>query len=51
MEKVPAYSAIFNKLGFGESQMLDKLLYEEEVRTELCGWEGAERKGEEALGG
>lgn len=32
MEKVPAYSAIFNKLGFGESQMLDKLLYEEEAK-------------------
>jgi V-type H+-transporting ATPase subunit d len=37
MEKVPAYSSIFNKLGFGESQMLDKLLYEEEVkRCVLC---------------
>eukprot|EP00195_Chlamydomonas_chlamydogama_P016264 CAMPEP_0202896914 /NCGR_PEP_ID=MMETSP1392-20130828/5816_1 /ASSEMBLY_ACC=CAM_ASM_000868 /TAXON_ID=225041 /ORGANISM="Chlamydomonas chlamydogama, Strain SAG 11-48b" /LENGTH=351 /DNA_ID=CAMNT_0049582431 /DNA_START=127 /DNA_END=1182 /DNA_ORIENTATION=- len=32
MEKVPAYAAIFSKLGFGESQMLDKLLYEEEVK-------------------
>ncbi|KAG2500065.1 hypothetical protein HYH03_002342 [Edaphochlamys debaryana] len=32
MEKVPAYSGIFSKLGYGESQMLDKLLYEEEVK-------------------
>ncbi|GLC44335.1 V-type proton ATPase subunit d1 [Pleodorina starrii] len=32
MEKVPAYSALFGKLGYGESQMLDKLLYEEEVK-------------------
>lgn len=37
MEKVPAYASIFNKLGYGESQMLDKLLYEEEVkRCMLC---------------
>lgn len=37
MEKVPAYSAIFGKLGFGESQMLDKLLYEEECkRCMIC---------------
>eukprot|EP00775_Hariotina_reticulata_P002761 gene2761-3055_t len=32
MEKVPAYASVFNKLGYGESQMLDKLLYEEEVK-------------------
>eukprot|EP00201_Polytomella_parva_P023316 CAMPEP_0175046030 /NCGR_PEP_ID=MMETSP0052_2-20121109/4794_1 /TAXON_ID=51329 ORGANISM="Polytomella parva, Strain SAG 63-3" /NCGR_SAMPLE_ID=MMETSP0052_2 /ASSEMBLY_ACC=CAM_ASM_000194 /LENGTH=345 /DNA_ID=CAMNT_0016309711 /DNA_START=143 /DNA_END=1180 /DNA_ORIENTATION=- len=32
MEKVPAYASIFSKLGFGESQMLDKLLYEEEAK-------------------
>lgn len=32
MEKVPTYAAIFNKMGYGESQMLDKLLYEEEVK-------------------
>ncbi|KAF5841910.1 vacuolar H+ ATPase V0 sector, subunit D [Dunaliella salina] len=32
MEKIPVYASIFNKLGFGESQMLDKLLYDEEVR-------------------
>ncbi|GAX82090.1 hypothetical protein CEUSTIGMA_g9518.t1 [Chlamydomonas eustigma] len=37
MEKVPAYASIFSKLGFGESQMLDKLLYEEEVkRCVMC---------------
>lgn len=32
MEKCPPYQAIFNKMGFGEAQMLDKVLYEEEVR-------------------
>lgn len=32
MEKCPPYQAIFAKLGFGESQMLDKVLYEEEAR-------------------
>ncbi|KAK9915834.1 hypothetical protein WJX75_004854 [Coccomyxa subellipsoidea] len=32
MEKCPPYQALFNKLGYGESQMLDKVLYEEEVR-------------------
>lgn len=32
MEKVPPYQAIFNRLGMGETQMLDKILYEEEVR-------------------
>ncbi|KAK9822704.1 hypothetical protein WJX81_004748 [Elliptochloris bilobata] len=35
MEKCPPYQAIFTKLGFGESQMLDKVLFEEEVRR-LC---------------
>lgn len=32
MEKVPVYSSLFSKLGFGETQMLDKLLYEEEAK-------------------
>ena len=32
MEKVPAYGALFAKLGYGESGMLDKLLYDEEVK-------------------
>eukprot|EP01023_Acetabularia_acetabulum_P065501 TRINITY_DN8684_c0_g1_i1.p2 TRINITY_DN8684_c0_g1~~TRINITY_DN8684_c0_g1_i1.p2 ORF type:complete len:353 (-),score=70.76 TRINITY_DN8684_c0_g1_i1:473-1531(-) len=32
MEKVPQYGSIFNQLGFGEGQMLDKLMYEEEVK-------------------
>lgn len=37
MEKVPAYATIFQKLGAGEGQMLDKLLYEEEVeRCKSC---------------
>lgn len=37
MEKVPAYSSLFSKLGFGETQMLDKLLYEEEAkRCMMC---------------
>ena len=32
MEKYPPYSSIFQKLAFGESQMLDKAYYEEEVK-------------------
>ena len=32
MEKYPPYSSIFQKLSFGESQMLDKAFYEEEVK-------------------
>jgi V-type H+-transporting ATPase subunit d len=32
MEKYPPYQAIFAKLQFGESQMLDKSFYEEEVK-------------------
>eukprot|EP00475_Leptophrys_vorax_P037059 TRINITY_DN63386_c0_g1_i1.p1 TRINITY_DN63386_c0_g1~~TRINITY_DN63386_c0_g1_i1.p1 ORF type:complete len:352 (-),score=33.85 TRINITY_DN63386_c0_g1_i1:252-1307(-) len=32
MEKYPPYAAIFAKLSFGESQMLDKAFYEEEVK-------------------
>ena len=32
MEKYPPYQAIFSKLSFGESQMLDKGFYEEEVK-------------------
>lgn len=32
MEKVPAYTEIFTKMSMNEGQMLDKLLYEEEVK-------------------
>ena len=32
MERVPAYASLFARLGYGESAMLDKLLYEEEAR-------------------
>ena len=32
VEKYPPYQAIFAKLSFGESQMLDKAFYEEEVK-------------------
>jgi V-type H+-transporting ATPase subunit d len=32
MEKYPPYQAIFSKLSFRESQMLDKAFYEEEVK-------------------
>eukprot|EP00887_Chlorella_sp_A99_P000552 scaffold17.g552.t1 len=32
MEKCPPYASIFGRLGVGEAQMLDKVLYEEEVR-------------------
>ncbi|KAK4380180.1 hypothetical protein RND71_002042 [Anisodus tanguticus] len=35
MEKYPPYQSIFSKLAYGESQMLDKALYEEEVKR-LC---------------
>jgi V-type H+-transporting ATPase subunit d len=39
MEKCPPYKAIFQKMGFGETQMLDKVLYEEEVRRLLYTFE------------
>jgi len=32
MERVPEYTALFGRLGGGEAQILDKILYEEEVR-------------------
>ncbi|CAM8987629.1 unnamed protein product [Rhodiola kirilowii] len=35
MEKYPPYQPIFAKLSYGESQMLDKAFYEEEVKR-LC---------------
>ncbi|CAN4118747.1 unnamed protein product [Withania somnifera] len=35
MEKYPPYQSIFSKLAYGESQMLDKAFYEEEVKR-LC---------------
>jgi V-type H+-transporting ATPase subunit d len=35
MEKYPPYQSIFAKLSYGESQMLDKSFYEEEVKR-LC---------------
>lgn len=35
MEKYPPYQSIFSKLAYGESQMLDKGFYEEEVKR-LC---------------
>ncbi|XP_043808613.1 V-type proton ATPase subunit d2 isoform X2 [Manihot esculenta] len=35
MEKYPPYQSIFSKLSYGESQLLDKAFYEEEVKR-LC---------------
>ncbi|KAB5516347.1 hypothetical protein DKX38_026995 [Salix brachista] len=35
MEKYPPYQSIFAKLSYGESQLLDKAFYEEEVKR-LC---------------
>lgn len=32
MEKYPPYQSIFAKISYGESQMLDKAFYEEEVK-------------------
>jgi len=34
MEKYPPYQAIFSRMGYGESQVLDKVFFEEEVK--LC---------------
>lgn len=43
MERVPAYTALFGRIGgsngTGEAQMLDKVLYEEEVRRALGSFE------------
>jgi hypothetical protein len=35
MEKYPPYQSIFSRISYGESQMLDKAFYEEEVKR-LC---------------
>lgn len=35
MEKCPAYAQIFSQMGFDEGQMLDKLMYEEQVRRSM----------------
>jgi V-type H+-transporting ATPase subunit d len=39
MEKCPPYQAIFSRLGLGETQMLDKIMYEEEVRQLMATYE------------
>lgn len=39
MEKVPAYHTIFSKLAQDESQALDRIMYEEEVRRETLAFE------------
>lgn len=39
MEKVPPYHSIFTKLAYGEAQVLDKIMYEEEVRREVLSFE------------
>ncbi|KAI5432006.1 V-type proton ATPase subunit d2 [Lathyrus oleraceus] len=39
MEKYPPYQSIFAKLSYGESQMLDKAFYEEEVKRHCLAFE------------
>jgi V-type H+-transporting ATPase subunit d len=39
MEKYPPYQSIFAKLSYGESQMLDKAFYEEEVKMHCLAFE------------
>lgn len=39
MEKYPGYAAIFAKLSFGESQMLDKAFFEEEVKRLMLSYD------------
>ncbi|KAF9589060.1 hypothetical protein IFM89_018322 [Coptis chinensis] len=39
MEKYPPYQSIFSKMSYGESQMLDKAFYEEEVKRECLAFE------------
>lgn len=39
MERVPAYTALFTRLGASEAQMLDKVLYEEEVRRSVAAFD------------
>lgn len=39
MERVPAYTALFSRLGAGEAQVLDKVLYEEEVRRAVSAFD------------
>ena len=45
MEKYPPYSSIFQKLAFGESQMLDKAYYEEEVKRLTLSFEQQVSRG------
>ena len=39
MERVPQYASLFSHLASGEAQMLDKVLYEEEVRRGVAAFE------------
>lgn len=39
MERVPVYTALFTRLGAGEAQILDKVLYEEEVRRSVSAFD------------
>ena len=39
MERIPAYTALFTRLGAGEAQILDKVLYEEEVRRSVASFD------------
>lgn len=39
MEQIPAYTALFSRLSVGEAQILDKVLYEEEVRRGIAAFE------------
>ncbi|KAJ4973381.1 hypothetical protein NE237_006555 [Protea cynaroides] len=39
MEKYPPYQSIFAKMSYGESQMLDKAFYEEEVKRQCLAFE------------
>jgi len=39
MERVPEYSSIFSRIGAGEAHVLDKMLYDEEVRRAVNSFE------------
>ena len=39
MERIPAYTPLFARVGQGEAQMLDKVLYEEEVRRSVSAFD------------
>ena len=39
MERVPEYASIFSRIGTGDAHVLDKMLYDEEIRRAVNSFE------------